>query len=485
MNDFNHQDKNNSLFDKIKASFTGRKFRSGVYVSVISAIVITLVLVVNLILSEFDLKVDLSKDAVYTLTDATEDYVKQMEDEVTIYYLIEPGKGSPYFENIAEKFDSLSDRITLAYKDPIQYPAFSKDYVDDEVTQNSFLVINNSNNRAKYIDSADMLVQEFDYNAMDYITVGIDVEGKLISAIQYVTNPDLPTVYVTAGHEEYATGKVFQDIMNRMNVTVKSIQTMTAPSIPEDCDILFINAPKSDFSKEEIEMIKNYMTAGGNAVIVMDYVTESFENLNSLVNYYGIRMEQGIVFEGDTNRHAPSYPQYIVPEVLEHDITGSLAKTNRLVVTPQSSGFEIMDTIRKSLIVKPLLQTSKKAYSKVNLTSTTLVKEEEDIEGPFYLGLAASDTFEGVTSNLVLYTSEFLFDDNFLNQYGNLELLIGTVGYLSGDIETISVRPRYIFPEALNIAQKPALFWGAYAAILVPSIILTAGIIVCIRRRRR
>ena len=37
-----------------------------------------------------------------------------------------------------------------------------------------------------------MLVQEFNQQYFQYYTVGIDVEGQLISAIQYVTNPDLP-----------------------------------------------------------------------------------------------------------------------------------------------------------------------------------------------------------------------------------------------------------------------------------------------------
>lgn len=473
------------LFVNIKKSFSGRTFRSGAYVSIISAVVILLVLLINLIITEFDLKIDLSTQGIYTLTDDTEEYVNKIEDDVTIYYLIEAGNESPMFLKIAEKFDSLSDKITLEQKDPIQYPNFTKEYVDDEVTINSFLVVNNTTNRARYVDYNDMLVNEFDQNTFQMYTVGIDVEGKLISAIQYVTTPDIPVLYYTVGHEENEVGAVYKDTMDRMNITIKPLQTLTIDSIPEDADILFINAPKIDFSDDEMAMIKQYMAAGGNAVIVMDFQAQDFVNLNSLINYYGLQLEKGIICEGDADHYVPMYPHYIVPKMLEHDITKDLYKSNNIVVTPQSSGLTIIDNVRSSLTINPLMETSDKAYSKININSDTLLKEEGDIDGPFYIGVLSSDTYGGVTSNLVVYTAGMIFDDNMISQFANHNLLVNTTSNLAGEMEAISVRARYLYPEPLNITQKPAMFWGALAVIVIPAIIFLAGIVINVRRRKR
>jgi ABC-2 type transport system permease protein len=476
---------NNMKNNKFKASFSGRKFKSGAYVSIISAVVIALVLLVNLIISEFDLKIDLSSEGIYTITDETKEYIKNMDDDVTIYYLIEAGQEAPMFQKIAEKFDSLSDHITLEHKDPIQYPTFASDYVDDEIRVNSFLVVNNNTKQAKYIDYNEMLVREFSQETFQSYTVGIDVEGKLISAIQYVTNPDLPTVYYTVGHEESEIGEFFKDIMARMNIAINELQTLTMDKIPEDGDVLIINAPKTDFSDAETEMIKQYMAEGGNAVIVMDYEAQDCKNLNSLVNYYGIKIEKGIVCEGNNNNYVPLYPRYIVPNVLEHDMTSGLYNSNRYVVTPVSSGITLMDNIRSSLKIEPLLETSDLAYSKVNLQSNTLSKEDGDIEGPFYVGILSSDTFNSITSSMAVYTSAMIFDDNMLNQFGNFTLLVNTIRDLVGDIETISVRPRYLYPEALNMTQKSVMTLAAVTIIVVPIIILTTGIVIVVRRRRR
>lgn len=476
---------NNMKKDKFKASFSGRNFRSGVYVSIVSAVVIALVLLLNLIITEFDLKIDLSSEGIYTITEETKEYLKNMEDDVTIYYLIEAGKEAPMFQKIAEKFESFSDRITLEQKDPIQYPTFASDYVDDEVGLNSFLVVNKNTKQAKYVDYSEMLVQELSQQTYQYHTVGIDVEGKLISAIQYVTNPDLPTVYYTVGHEEYELGQMFKDIMSRMNIAINPLQTLTLDKIPEDSDVLIINAPTADFSNAETEMIMEYMAEGGNAVIVMDYEAQDLKNINSMVNYYGIQIEKGIISEGDANHYVPLYPRYIVPKVLEHEITVGVYKSNRVVVTPTSSGITIMDNIRSSLSVEPLLETSDLAYSKINISSNTLMKEDGDISGPFYIGVLSSDTFNGVTSNMVVYTSAMIFEDNMLNEFGNFSLLVNTIGNLVGEIKTVTVRPRYLYPEPLNITQKPVMFLAALTIIVVPLLILTAGIVIVVRRRRR
>lgn len=483
MSDHNNKNKEGFL-SGIKASFSGRKFKSGVYVSIISTIVILVVILVNLIITEFDLKIDLSKQKFYTLTDETKEYVSKMEDDVTLYYLAEAGDDL-VFQKIAERFDSLSDKITLEQKNPIQYPNFTKEYLDDEVSLNSFLVVNNNTKQAKYINNSDMIVNEFDQSTYQFFPVGVDVEGKLISAIQYVTNPDLPVIYYTVGHEENELGSVYKEIMDRMNITIQPIQTLLESEIPSDCDILLINAQKRDFTNEEIDMIKKYMEAGGNAIITVDNQAQKLTNLNSLINYYGLQLEKGMVIEGDTDHYIPMYPRYIVPTLIKHDITAGLFNSDNLVVIPQATGLSIRDNVRSSLTIDPLMETSERSFSKVNISSDTLLKENGDIDGPFYLGIVSSDTYQGVTSNLIVYSSGFMFDNNMLSQPGNYYLLVTTIGNLAGEIETISVRPRYFNSESLNITQKPVMYWGTLTVIVIPVIIMAAGVVINVRRRRR
>jgi hypothetical protein len=151
---------------------------------------------------------------------------------------------------------------------------------------------------------------------------------------------------------------------------------------------------------------------------------------------------------------------------------------------PISSGLSLLDSKRSSLTITPLLQTSDQAYSKVNDNATTCEKEIGDIEGPFYTGLLASDTFKGVTSNLLVYSSGYVFDDSSFD-YGNYDILTGTMNYLAGDAAPVTVKTRSIIPEAVRFTEKEAAFWGALVTIILPLAILAMGFVVILRRRKR
>lgn len=480
----NNEKKKLDVIGNMKASFSGRKFRSGAYTTVLSVIVIVMVLVVNLLISKMNIQFDFSSQSMYTLTKDTKDLVKNLSDDITIYYMVQQGDEQAEFEKIAKLYDSLSNKITLESKDPVQYPQFASQYVEDEITTNSFIVVNKTNNRAKYIGGSDMLIQELDYNTYQYNTTGIDVEGKLTSAIQYVTTEDLPIMYVTEGHGEAATSEAFSSSVDKMNIEIQTLSTVTQSTIPEDCEILYINTPKKDFSDDETTMIKDYLSKGGKAIIVLDYNAPDLLNFVSILDYYGINVAKGMVLEGDTNYFASGYANYLLPSIESHDITSKAESNGVPVFLPLASGITISDTKRSSLTVEPLLTTSDSAFSKVDINSTSSTKEDGDIDGPFYLGLVATDNYNNVTSNIVVFSSEFTFADE-TSTYGNGPLLTGTVGYLAGDMETLSIPSKSLGANYITTTQLQAVMWLIVTTLAIPAAILITGGVICFRRRRK
>lgn len=478
---------NKSIFKKIKASFSGRKFRSGAYASVLSVVVIAIVLVVNLIVSKMDIEFDLTAGSKYSITQTTKDVLKGLKDDITIYYMVQQGSEMDELEKIAKQFDKLSNKVELVYKDPVLYPGFGKEFVDDEITQNSFIVVNNSNKRAKYVDYSSMIIQEFDYQYITNRTTGTDAEGQLTSAILYVTNEDLPNVYVVKGHQETEVPETFNDSLKKMNVTMQTIETLKAEKIPDDCDILYLNDPKADLTDDETKMIKDYLAAGGNMIITVDFESYNLANVMSILDYYGIKMVEGMVLESDNNMMVFNYPNYLLPKVQSHEITLKITEKSSPVIMPYASGLVTADTIRSTLTVTPLLSTSDSAYSKTNLQSTTVAKEEGDIDGPFYLGILSTDSYKGVTSNLVVFSSEFTFaEQTSASTYGNNDLLAGTLGYLCGDTAaTVSIPTKTFGQNYIYMAPSHSIIWGVITALCIPIIIFVSGAVICLRRRKK
>lgn len=488
MNDFNNDSNKNdkNFIGKIKSSFSGRKFRSGAYVTLLSIIVIVIVFVVNMIISKMDLKVDVSSQNLYTLTKDTKDIAKDLKDDVTIYYMVEEGKQDEHVQKIAEKYDSLSNHIKLVTKDPVLYPKFATQFgIKDTLSENSFIVVNKSNDRAKYIPYKDMMVTEIDQTTYQENVTGIDVEGKLTSAIQYVTTNKLPLIYVVQGHGETDIGTEFKSSMSKQNVQVKTLETLTTESIPKDCNALFFNTPMTDLSDDELTMIKNYMTAGGNVVLNLDYNIIQLKNFKTLVNYYGIDVVDGVIVETDSSMYYPKNPINLFPQVDSNDITQKVIENKGHVIMPVASGLKVLNNIRSSLKVTPLLTTSSNSFSKLNLQANTTAKEKGDIDGPFNVGMLATDTYQQVVSKMVVYSSHYTFDDQAIKNYANNYILSGTVGYLAGNTSSLSIPSKSTQDETVQLTAQNLILWGSIVIIIIPIIVLVIGFVITYLRRRK
>ncbi len=476
-----------SALSKFKASFTSKKFRGGAYATVISVIVIIMVLLVNLFVTQLNIKIDISKEGMYTLTDTTKDYVKGLKDDITIYYMVQTGNEDETLTEIVDKYEDLSDKIKVEYKDPVLYPNFASGYTDDEVTNNSLIVVNNANKRAKYIDVSDMYQTQIDYSTYQSQTTGIDAEGQVTSALQYVTTEDLPVMYMVEGHGETEIGDTLTSSLAKVNVTTKTLSTLTVENIPDDCSILFINGPQQDYTEDEIAMVKDYLAEGGDAIILVDYAAEGLDNFDGLMNYYGINFVNGIVLEEEQGYYMGQYVNNLVPNVNSHDITSSIISENTSVVAPTAVGIQTLDTKRSTTQIDPLLTTSDSAYSKVDVNSSTVEKQEEDIDGPFDLGVAITEDYNDIESKLVVLGSSLLIDESMMSypSIGNLDLILNSVNFVSDKESNLAIRTRSLVPEYLTMNAAQVNFWAIVVVVVIPVFILAFGGFICVRRRKK
>lgn len=473
--------------NKIKQAFQSRKFKGGAYATLISIIVIIIVLLVNFIFSKLDIKYDVSSEGLYTLSDTSKDYIEELEEEITIYYLVESGNEDLQITEIIEQYGDLSDNITIEYKDPVLYPQFAQQYTDEQVSENSIIVVNESENRSKYVDYNDMFVSEIDYNTFQQSVTGIDVEGRVTSAIQYTTADNLPLVYAIEGHGEGEVTQVLRDSLERANININTLDTLSAKTIPEDCSTLLIMAPQTDYSEEETEMIKDYLQNGGNAIILADYNTKGLTNVNNLLEFYGITTVDGLVLEGDSNYYMGQYVNNLIPEVQNHAITENIIESGKSVVAPAATGLEVLDTARNTIETTSLLETSASSFSKVDVDSTGVNKEEGDIDGPFTVGLAVTENYNDVKTNIVVFGTPYIVSDSLIayDSVGNLDILLDSINFVSQKEESVSVPAKNYGLNQLYLTANDAYLWGAITVLVIPIAILVIGGVTVYRRRKK
>ena len=275
-------------------------FRGGTYSLMLTAVVLAILIVVNIFVSALPpalTQYDISASKLYSITSNTKVVVSALDQDVTIYWIVQDGKEDSVIENLLSKYETLSDHIHVEKKNPDVFPTFAQQYTDEEVANNSLVV--ESGTRSRFIGYDDIYVQETDL--VTYSTdSSFDGEGAITSAIDYVVNEDQPRVYVLEGHGEAELPASLSEQMEKENMEVVSFSLLTEDAIPEDADCILIYAPASDISAEEQAMLSDYV-AGGGKLMVSAGPTEDgiLENLYGLLSDYGVEATDGIVVDTD------------------------------------------------------------------------------------------------------------------------------------------------------------------------------------------
>ena len=190
-------------------------FKGGSYSLAITAIVLAILVVVNILVTALPASMtryDISASKLYSITSNTKTVVNALEEDVTIYWIVQSGEEDDVIETLLDKYDSLSDHISVVKRNPDVYPTFAEQYTSEAVQNNSLVV--ECGDRSRYIGYDDIYVQEADLYSYTYNT-SFDGEGAITSAIDYVTTEDLPQLYVVEGHGEQELPATFSDQMKR------------------------------------------------------------------------------------------------------------------------------------------------------------------------------------------------------------------------------------------------------------------------------
>lgn len=462
---------------KLKQSFASQQFKSGAYSSFVTILVIALVVIVNLVFHRLDLSTDLSSDGLFTLSKDTEEVVKGMEDNVTIYYMVQKGQEESYIQKVIDQYKKVSDHVKVVTKDPVVNPGFSKQFVEDEVADNDVIVVNDDTSAAKYIASTDMLYTD-SYPMDGSGQVYLDVEGRVTSAIQYVLADDVQKIYVMSGHGEQELSENLRTSLEKMNMEVNDLTLVTEGEVPEDCSVLFLYGPAKDLEDSEKNAILKYLKAGGDAIILPIYTGKEMPNLEGILEYYGMGLQKGIIFEGAG--HYDTYLNWIVPETdSDSDVMAGVSGDEYFVLADaQSLTMADSSSLRSTLSITGLLTTSNRSMLKVNPESGVSEKEKGDLDGPFFTGLYAEETVGEETTRLIVYSTAMfrgsLLEYSFRALTGSQEG--GT--YVSIDSKNLSYSS-----VTMNIGSQ--IFWAVFLIIILPVGLLIAGFGIWFVRRRK
>lgn len=465
--------------------------KNGSYSMVYTLVLLAVLIVINLIVAEIPeeyTKIDVTETAINTMSDVTKEYLDTLDKEVTIYYLVQNGNEDELIDNLLTRYKEYSKYVNVVKKDPVLYPTFASQFTSDGLAENSLIVVSGDNN--KVIEYSDLYETEFSYYTYSYTATGFQGESAIDSAIAYVTSEDIPILYFLEGHGETTVPDSFKQKLEDANYQVESLSLVASESVPEDAGALIVFGPASDISEQEAQSILAYLENGGKAMFFVDYMNLEFENLNKVLENYGVRTQTGIVMEGNTQNYIMQAPYYMLPNLKSTEFTESLISSKKYILYAIAQPFEILESYRDTLDVEAFLVTSDQGYLKADVENMkTYEAEDGDLVGEFPLALRITeDIGDDVQTQIICYGGTTVVDQSMDQTVSgaNTELVLASLGWMcENETPVISVLSKDLTTTNLVIPESDAGYWAAITCGVIPAAFLLFGLFIWLKRRKQ
>lgn len=483
----------------LKNIFRTSGTRHGAYSVGLTVLVIAVVIVFNLIVGQIPeayRNLDVSSTKIYDISDTTTELLDSLDSDVDMTVLAVKDSTDERITTFLSRYAALSDKIHIEWIDPVLHPSALTDY---DTTENTIVVSCEDTGKTTTVSFDDILVLD-EYSYYYYGTESyteFDGEGQLTGAVNYVTNDTDHTIYQTTGHGESSLSTTITDLMEKNSYTLSEVNLLMTTSVPDDCDLLLMDAPTTDLSADESEMLRSYLADGGKVMILFgDTSFAELPNLSEVLSEYGMEAADGYI--ADPTRCYQGNYYYIFPEL---SVSGDMADgiSSEMVLLTNAHGMNLVDPARDTISTTSFMSSSDQSYA---------VTEETQEQGSYTLGAVAtekiensdedtedtddgddeaadSDSAETEESRLTVISAGSLIDQSITDAFPQLEntkLFMNAVTANFEGVQNLSIEAKSLGTE-YNTMQHVGLL--SFLVIFgIPAVILIGGFVVWFRRRR-
>lgn len=476
----------------LKNIFRTSGTRNGAYSVGMTVLVLAVIIVFNLIVGQIPeayRNVDVSSTKIYDISDTTKDLLDSLDKKVDMTVLAVKDDTDERITTFLSRYGSLSDEISVEWIDPVLHPSALTDY---DTTENTIVVSCADTGKTTTVSFDDILVMD-QYSYYYYGTTSyteFDGEGQLTGAVNYVTNDTDHTIYQTTGHGESSLSATITDLMEKNSYTLSEVNLLMSTSVPEDCDLLLMDAPTADLSEDEAQMLRDYLAGGGKAMILFgDTSSADLPNLAGVLSEYGMEAADGYI--ADPTRCYQGNYYYIFPELT---VSGDLADniSSEMVLLMNAHGINLTDPQRDTISTTAFMASSDQAYAVTESTqeqgsytfgavATETLENEEEESG----SSDAEESAEAKESRLTVISAGSLIDQSITDTFPQLEntqLFMNAVTANFEGVQNLSIEAKSLGTE-YNTMQHTGLL-SLFAIFGIPAVILIGGFVVWFRRRR-
>jgi len=472
-----------------KSSLQKRTTQMGVKAVINSLLVISILVVLNMIISNYDLQKDITKNRIHTLSEQTQKVLSGLQSEVTLKAFVNPTQ-VPELDNVFSKYTHLSKKLKREFVDVDKDPLVVQKY-------------NIKNAGTLIVETAERNVR------VENITGPEDpkIEEKITNAIIAATKGGKKKLYYLSGHGERLLSDTSREGFSEMKEALESSRyevqeliLVDKGEIPADAELIMITGPKSEIMAQEYRALDKYIEKGGKLFVMLEPVSPA--SLRDFLLKYGADWKpKKVVLETNSLQQlAGGNP--LTPIVTSYDKNHEITReAKQLTLFPISTPVEKASKIPDGEEVVSLLSTSNRSLETDLKGDKVRVNQASDRKGPLSMALAIKGPVSGTKDNKeeekakekdkqpefrMVVVGDADFASNSARQFGmNADLFQNMLSWLAQEEDLIAIRPRSTAETQFDITEQRVRVINLASIVIAPLAMFLSGIWVWMSRRRR
>lgn len=476
--------------------------------------------VVNLISVNWFARVDLTDDDVYSLSDASIELVRSLDDPVTITAFFTKDLPAPYSANrrfLQDKLDEYrafgGNNIQYYFKDPSDSDQLREEAERFRIPAVQIQVVENDNLQIKNAFMGLAIQYQDEREVIGVVQELSNLEYDITTAIKKMQRDRLPIVGFLQGHGEpdpmQSMSQLVNELRKRLDVRMVTIEGDSFSTRP---DVLIVVAPTDTIPDDDLRAIDRFMQEQGKAAFLVNRVQADLQQgfgtvlntgLERLLESYGATINPDLVMDRQSSAinvqrqagffrvlEAIEYP--FLPIVTSFSDNAMVRRLGELRLFFASS----IDTtnVPEGVTAEPLAFST--PYSGLQtgffMLQPQFAQDRDLNEGPFTLGVAYKGNLPspyGIEpavseSRMVVFSDGDFVDESLVGPIpSSIEAVLNMVDWLVLDEGILAIRSKKIDPRPLDPIDDSLKAPIKYFTLLFPPFLVV--LVGLFRWRRR
>lgn len=452
---------------------SSRQSRFGTLSVVVTAVVIGILVMANVLAARSTQALDLTRYKVNTLAPESIQVAQRLDSDATAtLWDVSNDPTLTTITNLLGRYQSVNRHLKLTVSDPNFDPTTARAQGVVGGSSLPFLVIS--------YHAKTQILTPGSQNEQDITAALLKLESSRTPAVCWVGGEgevDLKNADTLLGYSEAS------DQMQRDNFAVKDLLLSQATAVPADCDVVAIVGPTKPLTDPAVKELTDYLAKGGRLLLALDpwreaAVTASY---NSALTAYGLSFNGGLVVP-EASQAARNEPTAVaIVGYGSSPIVKDL--TNRVSFFPESTSID--STTAADVTATPVAQTSSAAFLIETPRQPPFTQLPVDKPGVFTIMETAERAPAGATKSRVVLVGTSAFAENNVFQASavNIQLLTGSLDYLTEQEQLISIPPKPAGTTTLALTQEQTNLNLWITLLVLPLLVVGGGMAVWWRRR--